>query len=108
MRNMSYTLKVEATGEEISKKVDAGELFEKLSRNNWNMAEPGILFQNRINSWHLMSEDREFEFAGVNPCAEETLPAFGSCNLSSINLSEFVKILLPNMLILNMKDLVKW
>lgn len=91
--NEEYELyfKVEATGEEISKKVDAGELFEKLSRNNWNMAEPGILFQNRINSWHLMSEDRDFEFAGVNPCAEETLPAFGSCNLSSINLSEFVK-----------------
>src|SRR5699024_8653780 len=39
----------------------------------------------------LMSEDKDFEFAGVNPCAEETLPAFGSCNLSSINLSEFVK-----------------
>ncbi|MBU5425388.1 adenosylcobalamin-dependent ribonucleoside-diphosphate reductase [Tissierella pigra] len=91
--NEEYELyfKVEATGEEISKTVDAGELFEKLSRNNWNMAEPGILFQNRINSWHLMSEDRDFEFAGVNPCAEETLPAFGSCNLSSINLSEFVK-----------------
>ena len=38
-----------------------------------------------------MSEDKTFEFAGVNPCAEETLPAFGSCNLSSINLSEFVR-----------------
>ena len=38
-----------------------------------------------------MSEDDSFEFAGVNPCAEETLPGYGSCNLSSINLSEFVK-----------------
>ncbi|MEY8416854.1 adenosylcobalamin-dependent ribonucleoside-diphosphate reductase [Tissierella praeacuta] len=83
--------KVEATGEEISKKVNARELFKKLAKNNWNMAEPGILFTNKINSWHLMSEDKDFEFAGVNPCAEETLPAFGSCNLSSINLSEFVK-----------------
>ncbi len=91
--NEEYLLyfKVEATGEEISKKVNARQLFNKLARNNWNMAEPGILFQNKINSWHLMSEDEDFEFAGVNPCAEETLPAFGSCNLSSINLSEFVK-----------------
>src|SRR5699024_10354054 len=56
-----------------------------------NMAEPGILYTGRINSWHLMSEDESFEFAGVNPCAEEPLPAFGSCNLSSINLSEFVR-----------------
>ncbi len=83
--------KVEATGEEIIKKINAKELFRKLSTNNWNMAEPGLLFTNKINSWHLMSEDDSFEFAGVNPCAEETLPAYGSCNLSSINLSEFVK-----------------
>lgn len=91
--NEEYELyfKVEATGEEIRKKVNARELFRKLAFNNWNMAEPGMLFTDRINSWHLMSEDPEFEFAGVNPCAEETLPAFGSCNLSSINLSEFVK-----------------
>lgn len=83
--------KVEATGEEIRKTIRARDLFRKLAKNNWNMAEPGMLFTNRINSWHLMSEDETFEFAGVNPCAEETLPAFGSCNLSSINLSEFVR-----------------
>ncbi len=88
-----YTLyfKVESTGEEIIKKINARELFRKLALNNWNMAEPGILYKNRIDSWNLMSEDPDFEFAGVNPCAEETLPAFGSCNLASINLSEFVK-----------------
>lgn len=80
-----------ATGEKIRRKVRARDLFRKLAKNNWNMAEPGILYQDRTNSWHLMSEDEDFEFAGVNPCAEETLPAFGSCNLSSINLSEFVK-----------------
>ena len=83
--------KVEASGEEIRKVVKARELFHKLAYNNWNMAEPGILYKDRIDSWHMMSEDSSFEFAGVNPCAEETLPAFGSCNLSSINLSEFVK-----------------
>lgn len=83
--------KVEATGEEISRWIDASELFTLLAKNNHDFAEPGVLFQDRIDSWHLMSEDETFEFAGVNPCAEETLPAFGSCNLSSINLSEFVK-----------------
>ena len=83
--------KVEPTDEEIKKVVNARDLFIKLARNNWNMAEPGILFWDRINSWHLMSGDPEFEFAGVNPCAEEPLPPWGSCNLASINLSEFVK-----------------
>lgn len=82
---------VGATGEEIRKVIKARKLFRKIAENNWNMAEPGILYQDRINSWHLMSEDDSFEFAGVNPCAEETLPAYGSCNLSSINLSEFVR-----------------
>ncbi|MCF6465750.1 adenosylcobalamin-dependent ribonucleoside-diphosphate reductase [Clostridium sp. Cult2] len=90
-REYELYFKVEATGEEIRKTIKARDLFRKLAKNNWNMAEPGMLFTNRINSWHLMSEDDTFEFAGVNPCAEETLPAFGSCNLSSINLSEFVR-----------------
>lgn len=90
-KDFELYFKAEATGEEIKRKVKARELFEKIARNNWNMAEPGVLFTDRINSWHLMSEDEDFEFAGVNPCAEETLPAWGSCNLSSINLSEFVR-----------------
>src|SRR5699024_8637258 len=90
-REYELYFKVQATGEVISKKVSAKEMFRKLAENNWNMAEPGILYTGRINSWHLMSEDESFEFAGVNPCAEEPLPAFGSCNLSSINLSQYVK-----------------
>lgn len=62
---------VEANGQEIHKKVRAKDLFEKLAYNNWNDAEPGILFKDRIDSWHLMSEFDDFEFAGVNPCAED-------------------------------------
>lgn len=38
-----------------------------------------------------MSGYEDFEYAGVNPCAEEPLPAGGSCLLGSINLAEFVK-----------------
>ncbi len=91
-KNEKYKLNftVEATGEVIERDVEAKDLFRQLAKNNWNMAEPGILYQDKINSWHLMSEDEDFEYAGVNPCAEEPLPAFGSCNLSSINLGEFV------------------
>lgn len=90
--DQDYTLSftIEHTGEEITKTLKAKEVFRKLAYNNWNMAEPGILYSDRINSWHLMSEDEDFEYAGVNPCAEEPLPAFGSCNLGSINLGNFV------------------
>lgn len=90
-RDFKLRFTVEASGEVVERNINARSLFKKIARNNWNMAEPGILFQDRIDSWHLMSEDEDFSYAGVNPCAEEPLPAFGSCNLSSINLSEFVK-----------------
>ena len=81
---------VEATGEIIEKEVDAYRLFMKLVKNNWDFAEPGILFWDNIENNHLMSADKDFKYAGVNPCAEEPLPAGGSCLLGSINLSEFV------------------
>lgn len=81
----------EATGETITKKVDAYEIFKKLCVNNWDYAEPGMLFWDRISNYNLVSEDPEFSYAGVNPCAEEPLPAGGSCLLGSINLSEFVR-----------------
>ena len=69
-------------------------LMHKLAKNNWDYAEPGILYWDNINSNNLLSEyieNGEFEYAGVNPCAEEPLPAGGSCLLGAINLSEFVE-----------------
>ena len=69
-------------------------LMHKLAKNNWDYAEPGILYWDNINKHNLLSEyikAGEFEYAGVNPCAEEPLPAGGSCLLGAINLSEFVK-----------------
>ena len=81
----------EETGEEIKKIVRAKDIFHKICKNNWDFAEPGILFWDNITNWNLLSNNNEFEYAGVNPCAEEPLPAGGSCLLGSINLSEFVK-----------------
>lgn len=56
-------------GDEMRKVVRAKEVFKLLSKNNWSMAEPGILFWDRIENYNLMSEDPEFSYAGVNPCA---------------------------------------
>src|SRR5699024_10972908 len=80
------------TGETIEKTVDAYEIFKKFSEMNWDYAEPGMLFWDRISNYNLVSEDPEFSYSGVNPCAEEPLPAGGSCLLGSVNLSEFVKV----------------
>lgn len=81
---------IETTGECIVKHVDAHELFMKLCKNNYNFAEPGILYWDTIEKYNLMSEDKTFKLGGVNPCAEQPLPEGGSCLLGSINLSEFV------------------
>ena len=78
------------TGETITKEVDAYELFHKICESNWDWAEPGMLFWDRIENWNLLSCDDEFHYAGTNPCAEEPLPSGGSCLLGSINLAEFV------------------
>lgn len=78
------------TGEIISKVVNARQLFNKIAEMNWDYAEPGALFWDRIESYNLLSNDPEFKYAGTNPCAEEPLPAGGSCLLGSINLSAFV------------------
>jgi len=78
------------TGESRMDPHPARDIFRKIAENNWDMGEPGLLFWDMIKNWNLLSGYDNFEYAGVNPCAEEPLPAGGSCLLGSINLSEFV------------------
>ena len=78
-------------GSTICKFIDAKEIMSKLALNNWRMGEPGILYWDRIQNYNLLQHFDNFKYAGVNPCAEEPLPAGGSCLLGAINLSVFVK-----------------
>lgn len=78
------------TGQTIETMVKAADVFHLLAETNWDYAEPGALFWDRICSWNLLANTKEFTFAGVNPCAEEPLPAGGSCLLGSMNLTQFV------------------
>lgn len=52
------------------KKIKAKQLFEKIAKNNWNYAEPGILYWDRISEYNML-QGTDFKYAGVNPCAEE-------------------------------------
>ena len=92
-KNEEYRLHYtrQETGEAIERMVNARELFHRITETNWDYAEPGALFWDRITGWNLLSNTKEFSYAGVNPCAEEPLPAGGSCLLGSINLSAFVE-----------------
>ena len=85
-----WVLSFETENDRMEEVVKAKEVFQLLCKNNWNFAEPGILYWSRIEDYNLLSKDWEFKYAGVNPCAEEPLPNGGSCLLGSINLSAYV------------------
>lgn len=92
VNNDDFTLSFtrDETQEITTKTINARELFHKICEMNWDYAEPGMLFWDRIEKYNLLSEDNNFSYAGTNPCAEEPLPAGGSCLLGSLNLAEFV------------------
>lgn len=56
-------------GQEIKHTVNAKEIFDEIAYQNWDMGEPGVLFWDGIKNWNLLSNDDNFEYAGVNPCA---------------------------------------
>jgi ribonucleoside-diphosphate reductase alpha chain len=66
------------------------DMLRKVAQANWDMAEPGFLYWDRITGYNMQTGHPEFKLEGVNPCAELPLQAYGSCLLGSINLSAFV------------------
>lgn len=59
---------VKDTGEVIEHIVNPTALFDEMCRMNWDFAEPGVLYWDRIENYHMASEDKDIKFAGVNPC----------------------------------------
>jgi ribonucleoside-diphosphate reductase alpha chain len=71
------------------KTVKARHLWDLICEAAWRSAEPGLVFMERYNKWYNNWYWNTINC--VNPCGEEGLPAWGVCNLSSLNLSAFVK-----------------
>lgn len=78
------------THQTYKKTISANDLMHTIAKVNWDYAEPGMLFRDNIDRWHLQAAHPEYKIAGVNPCAEEPLIAWGACLLGSVNLSKFV------------------
>ncbi|OGK24077.1 ribonucleoside-diphosphate reductase [Candidatus Roizmanbacteria bacterium RIFCSPHIGHO2_02_FULL_38_11] len=73
----------------VRKVVRARKIWDLVAEAAWRSAEPGTVFMERYNKWHNNYYWNRINC--VNPCGEEGLPAWGVCNLGSINLSSLVK-----------------
>lgn len=75
------------------KEIDAGKLWNKIVKNAWQSAEPGILFWDTIirESVPDCYADKGYRTVSTNPCGEIPLCPYDSCRLLAINLYSYVE-----------------
>ena len=85
----SYDLSDPKSGALVAN-INAGEVFDKMIDGAWRNGEPGTIFLDRVNrdnpTLHIG------RMTATNPCGEQPLLPYESCNLGSINLANFVSV----------------
>jgi ribonucleoside-diphosphate reductase alpha chain len=76
-------------GGETVRTVRARDLWERLMRATYDVAEPGVIFVDRVNAANNLAHCETI--SASNPCGEQMLPPYGACLLGSINLARLVE-----------------
>ncbi len=86
----AYTLR-SARDDSPVREVNAHHLLDLIANSAWKSAEPGLIFFDKINEYNVFAKARGGPLKATNPCGEQSLYPYESCNLGSINLANLVK-----------------
>jgi len=73
------------------REINSHQLIDLIALSAWKSAEPGLIFFDMINKHNVFAKARGKPLRATNPCGEQSLYPYESCNLGSINLSNLVK-----------------
>jgi ribonucleoside-diphosphate reductase alpha chain len=84
---------IEPSSGAVKGRIQAKELFAQIVKSAWQSGDPGVVFLDRINFFNPTPLKGELE--STNPCGEQPLLAFESCNLGSLNLGKYLDSMDP-------------
>jgi ribonucleoside-diphosphate reductase alpha chain len=76
----------------VKQTIKARDLIGRICESAWKRGDPGIFFIDRAQQDNILKVNDDWVIESTNPCGEQPLPNYTSCNLGSINVEAFVEI----------------